>query len=252
MYFWDLVKYANKNGLLVSVFTNSVLINSISLPLFKKYISLVAISLDTLNDEHNSVLRRTKSEVVVQKIRQLIKLGIPVVISTTVTNININDLSNLIKKAKEIGVCEIKINDFVDNGRASQNLKLLELPHPLKDNLTSITNCIEREYKETPVSNDSFKCECNDSNLFINYKGDVFPCVELSYVSNDFCLGNIVNDSPSKIFKLNKNFYSKIKAKDICGYSYISSPHFSACLNKDKCPHSLVRYIHEARLDGHE
>lgn len=252
LYFWDLVKYAHKHGMLVSVFTNSVLINEISLPLFKKYISLVAISLDTLNNEHNEILRRTKSEIVIQKIKLLKQLGIPVVISTTVTQININDISKLIKKAKEIGVQEIKINDFVDDGRACENLSLLKLHKPLLNDISSITDNIQTEYQETPITNKAFKCECDESNLFINYKGDVFPCVELSYVSDEFCLGNIVKDRSVDIFKLNKDFYRKINESDICGYSYISSPHFSACLNRDKCPLSLINYIREAKLNARE
>jgi len=249
-YFWDLVKYAHGKGMLVSVFTNSVLIHEVLLPLFKKYISLVAISLDTLNDEHNAILRRTKAEFVLQKIQLLKRSGIPVVISTTVTKINVKDLPELIKKAKAIGVQEIKINDFVDNGRASENLSLLKLNKPLRNNISSTIDNIQTIYQETPTQNNAFKCECDDNNLFINYRGDVFPCVELSYLSNEFCLGNIVKDRSINIFKLNKDFYSKIKERDICGYNYISSPHFSACLNRDKCPLSLLSYIREAKVNA--
>jgi len=246
-YFWDLVNYAHRKNMLISIFTNGTQISDTVLPKFKKYISVVAISLDTLIDEHNIVLKRHKSELIINSIKKLQHLDIPVVISATVTKITLDDLPGLIAFAKKARVAEIKINDFVPNGRANDNLNLLKLTKPLANSMSKITKQIEKTFKETIKTQNQFQCECSDNDLFISYKGNLYPCVELSYVSEDFCLGNIVHHSLSDLLTLNNRFYSQIKKTDYCGYCYMSSQHFSACLNHASCPKALHQYMKNAK-----
>ena len=247
-YFWDLVKYAHKKKMLVSMFTNTLLITKETLPLFKKYVSMVAVSLDSLYDEHNHLLRRPNADVVINHIKELKKIGLPVAISATVTKINLHDLPELISLAKEIGADELKINDFVANGRACNNINLLKFERPFLDYLPEIVRTVKDTFNNEDVEfSKFFKCECDNSNLFINYKGDLYPCVELSYVSEYFKLGNLVLDLSNKLFSLNDNFYKQITKKDICAYSYFHSSHFSACINRDKCPLRLAQYMRKAK-----
>jgi len=251
-YFWDLVKYAHEKDMLTSVFTNSTLISKRVLPFFKKYISMVAISLDSLNEEHNMQLGRTKSTVVIDHIKELRKIGITVAISATVTKITLYDLSDLASKAKELGVSEIKINDFVSDGRAHDNLKALAFDTSFREVIPEIKKIIGKVFKEKITVENSFKCETDDRNLFINYKGDLYPCVELSYVSSKFKLGNFIIDDAEKMFSLNRNFYSQIQDDDLCAYSYFHSRHFSACVNRSQCPIRFMDYIKKARASIHE
>ena len=93
----------------------------------------------------------------------------------------------------------------------------------------------------------TFKCECSDDNLYITNNGDLYPCVEMFYSSKDYCLGNLTADEPERLFKTNKKFHKQIKKEDVCAYSYISSEGFSACLNRGKCPKSLMVYMRNAK-----
>lgn len=233
--------------MIISTFTNATLITDKLLPKFKKYISLVAISLDSLNDEHNALIKRQKSELVINNIKKLQKFNVSVVISATITKINYYDIKELVQFAKKNGITEIKINDFVTNGRARDNLDYIKLNKSLLDIVDDLKQIITDTFREKISENHKFRCDCSDNDLFINYKGELYPCVELSYISKDFCLGNIVRYNFDDLIKLNRNFYKQIKNTDYCGYSCISSTHFSACLNRDNCPKSLSHYMRLAK-----
>lgn len=251
-YFWNLVKYAHQKGMLVSIFTNGTLITDKLLVNFKKYISIVAFSLDTLVDEHNKILKRTKALIIIDNIKKIQKLGIPVVVSATVSNITINDLENLVSFAEKTNINEIKINDFCLNGRAEDNQVLLKLEKPLIEDQKYLINTIKRIYHEKIIKNSQFRCECSENDLFISYKGDLYPCVELSYLSDDYKIGNIATDNIKDLLKTNINFCQQIQDCDYCGYSYLSSPHFSACLNRGSCPKKLHNYMKLAKTTVNE
>lgn len=246
-YFWNLVKYAHQKGMLVSIFTNGVLITDKLLPNFKKYISIVAFSLDTLVDEHNKILKRNKALIIINNIKKIQKLDIPVVISATVSNITINDLEDLVLFVKDTGINEIKINDFVLNGRANDNEVILKLKRPLIEDQRYLINIIKSIYHEKILKNYQFRCECSNDDLFISYKGDLYPCVELSYLSDEYKIGNLVTDNIKDLLKTNVNFHQQIQDRDYCGYSYLSSTHFSACLNRGGCPKTLRNYMKLAK-----
>ena len=246
-YFWDLVKYVHEQKMVVSLFTNATLIRDQDIELFKKYIASVAVSLDSLDRSQNRKLGRDRTDYIIKNVERLRDAGIHTVLSSTITGINANQIGSLIRLTKELEISEIKINDFVMNGRAEKNKHLLRLSRPFKDQVTSLVKVIKRVFDETAEYNEHFRCECSNNDIFISYNGDVYPCVELVYRSKQFCLGNINSDNLGDILETNEKFSSQIKRSDTCAYSYLSSPHVSACLNRDKCPKSLSVYISKAK-----
>jgi len=245
-YFWDLVKYAHNKNMLVSLFTNATLVTDRNIGFFKKYITSAAVSIDSLDKQQNTQLRRGPVDQVINKIQQLRDAGVHVVLSSTITKINIDQIPVLIELARKLKIKEIKINDFVANGRAKENENLLVLSRPLKEQVVNMAGKIKKVFNEAVTVQERFPCECSNNDIFINYKGDVYPCVELVYNSANFCLGNIMDDL-NMILAINKRFYSQIKKSDYCAYSYLSSPHVSACLNRDKCPKVLSSYLSRAK-----
>jgi radical SAM protein with 4Fe4S-binding SPASM domain len=245
-YFWDLIKYIHNKNMFVSVFTNATLVTDKNIGLFKKYITSAAVSIDSLDKRQNTLLRRSQADYVIKNVKKLLDAGVHVVLSSTITRINIDQIPVLIELARKLKIKEIKINDFVANGRAENNIDLLALSRPLRGQVANLAGTIKQIFNENVNYNKRFMCECSNNDIFINYKGDVYPCVELVYNSGKFCLGNI-KDNLNKIFKINKQFFSQIKKSDYCAYSYLSSPHVSACLNRDKCPKILSLYMSKAK-----
>lgn len=245
-YFWDLVKFAHQKKLLVSLFTNATLVTDKNIELFKKYITSTAVSIDSLDELQNKKLQRSRADYVIKNVEKLRDAGIHTVLSSTITNINVNQISILVELAKKLKIKEIKINDFVINGRAKDNNDLLKLSQPLKNQVAYLTKAIKQVFNENVNFDERFGCECSNNDIFISYRGDVYPCVELVYNSENFCLGNIKGDF-NKILEINRRFFSQIKQDDFCAYSYLNSPHVSACLNRDKCPKSLFSYMCKAK-----
>ena len=246
--FWDLVKFAHRQRMMTSLITNGTLITEGNLPLFRKYIFMTAVSLDSLDLQISSNLQRGSNPgLIVQNIKKLVTTVLHVKINVTVSKLNIKEIPRVLQLAKELKVEEIRINDVVINGRARKHKELLKLPKPLIWKSKKLKGLVQEILGENPKLVRQYKCECGNNNLFITYKGDVYPCVELSFLSKSFCLGNILEGRLGKILTTNQKFYTQIKTSDYCRYGYMYSPHFSACLNRGCCPLPLKDYMKNAK-----
>jgi radical SAM protein with 4Fe4S-binding SPASM domain len=245
--FWEIVEYARRKGFLVSLISNGLLIDDKVLALFKKNIFIVGISLDSIDEKTNKILGRLNYKLVLENIAKLVKEGLHVTILSTITKVNREQIPDLVKTAKKLGVDELKVNDMVLNGRAVGNSANLELERPLGDEVEKLALMVKTTGKEEPVMIKLFKCECNSDNLYIDYQGDLYPCVEMYYKSKEYCLGNTISDEIEKLLKVNEKFYQQIKDKDYCAYSYMGTKGFSACLNRAACPKSLRVYMENAK-----
>ncbi|MFH1561207.1 MAG: radical SAM/SPASM domain-containing protein [Patescibacteria group bacterium] len=247
--FWEIASYIHKLGIKTSLVTNATLIKNSDLELFNKYIYIVAISLDSLDDEHNKLLGRPSHKIIANKIRQLVKQGLHVKISATLTRINRNGVADLLEFVKSTGVEEIKINDFVADGQTLVCEKKLELERPLLKDVGSLSSIVKQKLGEKTKYQKFFRCECSSNGLFITHSGDLYPCVELSYTNKYFCLGNMLKDNFGEMLLTNNRFSQQIKKGDLCRYSFLSSQRFSSCLNRGHCPKSLFNYMKNAKQD---
>jgi len=245
--FWKIVRYAHKNSFKISLISNGLLIDEKVLDLLAKYVFVVGISIDSIEKETNQILGRQNYELVMKNIQKLVDKGLRVKILSTITRVNRKQISDLLLTAKKLGVEELKINDIVLNGRAADNKLNLALERPLAESSDELAGDVKKILKEKVEFSKLFKCECNQDNLYIDYRGDLYPCVEMCYDSKDYCLGNVAKDKLGKLLKINKKFYGQIKNGDHCAYSYMSSPRFSACLNRGGCPKNLRVYMDNAK-----
>lgn len=245
--FWEIVEYAHKKGLLVSLISNGMLIDDRMINKFKKYISIVAISLDSVDSLTNQKLGRGDSNIVTENIRKLVKNGLHVKILSTITKINKDQIDELLKTAKKLGAEEIKMNDIVLNGRAECNSLNLGLEKPLVRDAEEIEKLVVNNLKIKPKLSKMFKCECNQDNLYIDFQGDLYPCVEMFYTAKSFCLGNLIRNRLENLLEINRKFYRQINSHDYCAYSYMTAEGFSACLNRSHCPKSLAVYMANAK-----
>jgi len=223
------------------------LIDNKVLGLLAKYVFIIGISLDSIDEKTNQVLGRQRFRLVMKNIQKLVDGGLSVRVLSTITRVNRKQIPDLLSTVKEMKVEELKLNDIVLNGRAVKNMSALALERPLRESANELVKDVKTILNENVNFTPLFKCECNQDDLYIDYQGDLYPCVEMCYDSKKYCLGNVVRDKLDKLLRVNKNFYNQIKSHDYCAYSYMSSPSFSACLNRCKCPRNLSVYMDNAK-----
>lgn len=91
------MKYAKEHGIYNKITTNGKLLTSKKIEEIKPYIDLVALSIDSLQDETNKALGRgiEHRKTVIDRIKHLMDEGIKVDINTVVTSKNIDDLDEM-------------------------------------------------------------------------------------------------------------------------------------------------------------
>lgn len=92
-----LIKYAKENGIYNKITTNGKLLTPKKIDELKPYVDLVALSIDSLNDETNLSLGRgiEHRKTVENRLKCLKDAGIKVDINTVVTKLNIDDLDEM-------------------------------------------------------------------------------------------------------------------------------------------------------------
>lgn len=124
--------------------------------MFKRYITSVAVSIDSLDDLQNKQLKRPPANIVIEKIKLLIKSGVCTVLTSTITKINIDQIESLIDLSKDLAVRELKINDFVLDGRSIRNKDHLILSSPLESKTGDIKNFIKKSFGTSSAYYENF------------------------------------------------------------------------------------------------
>lgn len=93
----ELIKYAKEHGIYNKITTNGRLLTPEKIEELKPYVDLVALSIDSLNDETNKALGRgiEHRKTVIDRISHLMRAGVKVDINTVVARQNINDLDEM-------------------------------------------------------------------------------------------------------------------------------------------------------------
>lgn len=99
----QLMKYAKEHGIYNKLTTNGKLLTPEKIEEIKPYIDLVALSIDSFNDNTNQSIGRGKEhrKTVINRIKHLIDSNILVDINTVVVRQNINDLVDMAEFLKE-------------------------------------------------------------------------------------------------------------------------------------------------------
>ncbi len=93
----ELIKYAKEHGIYNKITTNGKLLTPEKIEELKPYIDLVALSIDSFNDDTNKALGRgiEHRKTVIDRIEHLMEAGVKVDINTVVTSKNIADLDDM-------------------------------------------------------------------------------------------------------------------------------------------------------------
>lgn len=246
---YEIIQYASSKGIRIHMSTNGKLLTEDNIIRLKDAgLDSVQISIDSMNAEVHDELRACKGLFAqcMNAVRLVQKHGISLIVSTTITKLNVNELQNIIEVVKNAGVKMHRFIRFVPVGRGEEFKKSLyvepEVLAPIMIKLHEEYDeylfgdkryiygmpvlkyqCDEFQSYESPVG-----CEAGKLCVDVLSNGNVVPC---NYLGTDekWVCGNIKNESFVDIVRDSKviNEFRKLNGSNIEGCG--------SCRLKDKC-----------------
>lgn len=235
--FDKVLEYTRLKGFSFDIYTNAQFLSQ-DINLVKKiadmYPQTMYISLYGSNAlVHDSITNIKDSfNRTISVIKELVRFDISVILNIMVLNINIEDIPNTIKVAKDLNV-EYRLgmsliykndgNSTPMNYFVNDELLVKEIIRLEKNNMISIDKQLKIEEKRN-----DYMCNAAITTLSISPSGNIYPCISLKV-----CLGNIFNERIDYIWNSTKR--KKIKES-------LKRKNFkecSACQYLDYCPHCI-------------
>lgn len=192
-----LIQYAHGKGIYNKITTNGKLLTQEKIDALKGYVDLVALSIDSLNDDTNRVLGRGAEhrKTVLQRIRHLTDAGIRVDINTVVVKQNIDELNEMADFFRENPISgKWKLMTFFPvREKALANKAALQIPDAL---FLERVNQIVRDYSDVNIMymmNDQIQQQYPG----VRANGDLLITREF----NDIILGNMLCDDVPNPFQ---------------------------------------------------
>lgn len=229
----SILKYLKEYGIFFSILTNGSLLNSSRIrkisEIFDNRTDEFRISIDGMEDEHNSQRRNLSFQHIINNIKLLSESSINVSVNFTGTSININSLSKLFKFCANLGIKSLSASPVFPRGRGldlTENLSTLEYllevakTWELSKNLSTkffpflpidLFNIIYNEIdeKDFPIATkNSILDNEGITTMKIDNFGNVFPGSRFSLSSMNS--GNLIEKSFSEVWFHEKwNFIRK-------------------------------------------
>lgn len=207
----DIVKIISRNkDIQISITTNGTILNDDIIECLQKSPNVkVTISLDSLSNINSNNVRVginveniINNLILLSEYKEIID---KVSIRTTISKYNAEDVFDIINFCEEHGIKNLKVNSTNALGRAKENMDIMVPFNKFMELLDDIlVYCRERNIKcniELPIEKyltQKQDCLCGITSLYIDYKGDIFPC---AFTEGRMLLGNIKRDSLNEIIK---------------------------------------------------
>lgn len=207
------VSLVNDYGMSVAIDTNASLLSKDAIGQLKKNVTFFAVSLDGDRFVHNKYRGKYLS------VRNAVKLlrddGIPVLISTVLTDQSINDIFELLKFAEEVGVLSLRIVPMLKRGKGQK---------VLNDKRILVNNDFVSELRKYKRQQGiSLKVVIIDwtrvspgSVIMIKKNGDMIGMPGADNIAGEVFIGNVLNSTVSEVWNV---------------YSYKNN-HIKKCLEK--------------------
>ncbi|MGF7400473.1 PqqD family peptide modification chaperone [Thermoanaerobacterium thermosaccharolyticum] len=226
-----LIDFVAREFSTVNIASNAYMLSEKTIELIAKHKNIsIQVSIDSIENTHDKIrgvlgaYSRT-----IKNIKKLCELKIPVTISFTMNDINVDELEVVIKKAKEIGCIGVNIGLTSNSGRAKQNniptkiakdfvSKLVESYNKFStpDFFVGLDICetkIRDFFESIEYAN---KCGAGYNVIHIFADGKVSMCPAIKKI----ILGNVRNQSISEILQYNnieRVMNIPTPTKGICG-----------------------------------
>jgi len=132
--FFKVAEYAKKKGLIIRFATNGTLITSgVAKKLSNLGFDYVTLSVDGVNKETHEKIRGVKGsyEKSIEGIKNCLEENITLCVTPVLIKNNYDEIYDIIKLLKKLGVKFIVLSDFVPAGRGRKNMNI-ELPPDIK------------------------------------------------------------------------------------------------------------------------
>jgi radical SAM protein with 4Fe4S-binding SPASM domain len=174
---FEIVKYARKIPMTVTIFTNGTLITEEHVDKFKKLGVKVVISVDSFNEQTHDTFRGKKGALkkTLQGITLLRAGGLPVSISVSVSQLNKHELVDTLKYFREHNLTDYQVTEVNISGRGIDEVVITpeEYYQVLVEKLT-----YEKEIKKFRglVPKGEEGCGIAQSLIYIKADGTILPC----------------------------------------------------------------------------
>ena len=241
--FFELLKkcYENRDIIQYGILTNGTLLNNNIVGKLKKLgVSYIQVSLEGTEKTNDYIRGKGTFKKIIQAIKLLKKVGIPVNISMTVSKLNLKDVSAVIDLSREMGT-SLGIRRFVPTGRGKKEMQesllsplevkklFLEVLRAQKDPSLKIgmgceDGILAQEMHYLPLG-----CSAGYASFTVVPNGDVYPCRKLPIYS-----GNLLKQSFSEIY-YNSEPLQKLRNLNNINNDCQSCPYFNECHGGAKC-----------------
>lgn len=234
--FIDFLKECEKRNINTKVFTNGHLItDEIIEKLSKIKLGYISVSVDGACEETYGKIRGIpKLADVVKTIKKLTEqCPFPIVMQTTATKANFEEIEDLLKLAKDTNVKRLKIRPIKPGGSVLQHQNIVLEPEEFLNFIRSMEKIWQQKYKGDfeldyswgnarlyfdceqntieieglPQPHIGYGCLAGKISIFIDPCGNAFPCVFLvSYIGAD-SYENINHHSIQEIWENGKTFH---------------------------------------------
>jgi len=226
---FEIIDFFKQKNINVGLTTNGILLTDLLIDkLIKSGISYVEISLDSLNLENYKTLTNDNQlNKVKQSILNFKKHNITLTVSTIITKINLEDISNIIDLCYGFSVDFLSLNRFISQGKDKQLIEKLKPTNQQIKYVLDLANSKSLNYKlpinisvpieDCIISHKNYPnlkfgtCGCGSKKWLIDSVGNLRTC-EL----NPNILGNLFKQSFQELINLQevKNFQNKTFKKD--------------------------------------
>lgn len=212
--FIEILRYINKKGFIVNLFTNALNINEEILSELKNgRTSLISTSLLAPDSEKCDELTGVKGsfERIINSIKLIKNSGIPYRVACCITNENINLYEEYEKIRKKYKFKIIYGIDVDPTYNGLENVKDFRLSENDAQRLKKIINVENITIKDLLPE---YRCNAGKNKLCISNNGDFLICYKYREV-----IGNIVKDDFSKLWsspKIQEILNNKFKKEDKC------------------------------------
>jgi len=194
---FEIISYARKKHMRVFLLSNISLLNEEKIIKLKKiFIAEVSTTLFSLNDHINDKVTKGKNSAtkIINNLKLLKKHGIRVLLKTPVMNLNSKEYESIHSFANSNGF-KFMMSPviFSKSDRSSDNSNLKMNGFDLIAALSYYNSTINRN--EPIIKDTNIPCTALFYNIFVDSKGDVFPCNTLFYK-----IGNIYDNKIKEIW----------------------------------------------------
>ncbi len=188
--FWKIIREINRNHLSFNIFTNGTVWTKTELKIMRDLsLTSLQVSIDGLGKTHDDFRGKKGSFAkTINMLRLAKELNIPTVMMITIHEKNVNEISDLVKLARELDISGITMNTFIPQGRAK---KLIPV------NVEDLRNVFGNiSFNTCTLKEESTACGVGFEKIAVLADGSIVPCE----VMRDLKLGSIYNDNLIDVF----------------------------------------------------